>query len=295
MRLQQTVPSLLIVALLATTALGQERAKQQKIENPPQPTLTGLVSIEVEKTRPQGCATPFGPLQPSESCLGPVHNGFNLDWLSRITTFTSQLFTDKGIGFVARADGVVVTSQDLVDGADRISVALQDGRRMSAEVVTVHSGTRTAVLRVEANNLPALTLCEPSGLKPGARLDLKTCLRARCREKGCQHASGIFTGLAKDGEHEGDLLAFFTESVSTLPGAPLLDDGGHVVGLNTHLIVVPEPVGALLQFAYATPIETVRRLVGEVPVRKPEPAFDVLDWDWGWLFPNDSLFRPMQD
>lgn len=300
MRPHQAVSPFLVVVLLTTPALGQETA--QKGIDAPQNAVSGLVSIEVEKAKPQGCAAPpLGPLLQSDGCLDPL-NRLSLDWLFPITPLGQRVVVSKGIGFIARADGVVVTSHDLVVGADRITVILLEGQRRTGKVVSVHPGTNTAVLRIEGNGLPTLAVRGSPELIPGARLSLAICCRLACSKEGCRHAAGAFMGRARSGDLEaGSLIVLFSEALTTLPGGPLLNEKGEVVGLNIRFRPVSLPMtGALpLQFAYATPADTARRLVGEVPFRAPltpKFSFDGLDWDWDSLFPNlDLPLRPFQD
>lgn len=284
MRFQRAVAHL-ISALLVAPAMGQE-------EVTPRTTPTGLVTVEVERTQaPRGCSS-GGPLSASESCRGPDY-GVCLDWLFPVTPCDSP--TEAGLGFVARADGVVVTSRDLVANADEISVILQEGRRIRADLMAVDSATRAALLRIDAEDLPTKRTHTSSALSRGA--PVRTWLPGTCGEGGGQHTTGLFTGFGQ-GEREGELFAVFAGRFNSLPGAPLMDGHGRVVGMVASVVTLPMPVGPPLHVVEAVRVEAIQPLVDEVPTRDPSTprlSLDGLDWDWGSFFPGDPLWQPMQD
>ena len=72
-----------------------------------------------------------------------------------------------GSGVIINAQGYILTNQHVVEAADEIEVALPDGKRLVAKVVGNDPETDLAVLHVDAQNLPAITLAQAENLKVG--------------------------------------------------------------------------------------------------------------------------------
>lgn len=71
-----------------------------------------------------------------------------------------------GSGVIVDADkGYILTNHHVVDGASEIAVTLKDRRRFNAELVGSDKATDVALLRVDASNLTALRLGDPSRLR----------------------------------------------------------------------------------------------------------------------------------
>src|SRR3712207_6511417 len=64
----------------------------------------------------------------------------------------------EGSGFIVRGDGHIFTNYHVVDGADRIDVKLKDGREFQAKLIGADEKTDVAVIKIEANNLPAVQI-----------------------------------------------------------------------------------------------------------------------------------------
>src|SRR5260221_302345 len=83
-----------------------------------------------------------------------------------------------GSGVIFSSSGYVLTNHHVVEAADEIEVALADGRKFLAKVVGADPETDLAVLRLDAENLPAITFgsydalrvgrAEKGGWRPGA-------------------------------------------------------------------------------------------------------------------------------
>src|SRR6059036_4032186 len=73
----------------------------------------------------------------------------------------------KGSGVIIDPRGYVITNNHVIDGAARVQVHLKDGRSFVGEVVGADSQTDVAVIKVDAENLPAASLADSEKLKVG--------------------------------------------------------------------------------------------------------------------------------
>src|SRR2546422_1044652 len=73
----------------------------------------------------------------------------------------------KGSGLIIDRKGYVITNNHVIDGATRVQVHLKDGRTFFGEVVGLDSSTDIAVIKVDADNLPAASLGDSEKLKVG--------------------------------------------------------------------------------------------------------------------------------
>ncbi|HEY8242296.1 MAG TPA: trypsin-like peptidase domain-containing protein, partial [Casimicrobiaceae bacterium] len=72
-----------------------------------------------------------------------------------------------GSGFIIGSEGFIVTNAHVVDGADEVRVRMSDRREFIAKVVGADKRTDVALLRVEAKDLPKVTIGDPDKLKVG--------------------------------------------------------------------------------------------------------------------------------
>ncbi|MBW4439993.1 MAG: trypsin-like peptidase domain-containing protein [Plectolyngbya sp. WJT66-NPBG17] len=161
-----------------------------------------------------------------------------------------------GSGFVISSDGLILTNAHVVSGADTVSVTMKDGRELSGKVVGQDPLTDVAVVRVQANNLPAVSLGNSDALKPGEwaiaignPLGLDNTVTA-----------GIIsaTGRSSSEVRVPDKRVNFIQTDAAInpgnSGGPLLNQRGEVIGMNTAII------GGAQGLGFAVPINTAQRI-----------------------------------
>jgi serine protease Do len=138
-----------------------------------------------------------------------------------------------GSGFLINRNGVVVTNNHVVEGARRIAVVLQDGRRFDADLVGRDGPTDLALVRMKKPpaDLPVAALGDSDQLKVGDWLiavgnpfGLATSV-----------SLGILSATARD-LGAGPYDEFLQTDAAINPGnsgGPLFDLQGRVVGVNT--------------------------------------------------------------
>lgn len=165
-----------------------------------------------------------------------------------------------GSGFIISRDGQIITNAHVVDGSDRVTVTLKDGRRFDGQVVGSDPVTDIAVVRINANNLPTVVLGRSADLQPGQwaiaignPLGLDNTVTA-----------GIISALGRSSGQVGvpdKRVAFIQTDAAINPGnsgGPLLNDRGEVIGVNTAIIQGAQGLG------FAIPIETAQRVAEQL-------------------------------
>jgi serine protease Do/serine protease DegQ len=72
-----------------------------------------------------------------------------------------------GSGVIISADGYILTNNHVIEGADELKVALTDDREFTAKVIGTDPKTDVAVIKIEADKLPSLTLADSDKLRVG--------------------------------------------------------------------------------------------------------------------------------
>lgn len=72
-----------------------------------------------------------------------------------------------GSGVIVTSDGYILTNHHVIDGADELSVALPDNREFKARLIGTDPKTDVAVLKIDAQQLPCLTLADSDKLRVG--------------------------------------------------------------------------------------------------------------------------------
>lgn len=164
-----------------------------------------------------------------------------------------------GSGVIVRGDGVIVTNNHVVDGADALKVVLSDRREFDAKLVVADPRTDLAVLRIEGlqERLSALAFADTRGLQVGDMV------LAIGNPFGLNQTvtSGIISALARTEVGIND-FSFFIQTDAAInrgnSGGALVDMRGDLVGINTAIF---SEGGGSNGIGFAIPSEMVRRVV----------------------------------
>jgi serine protease Do len=139
----------------------------------------------------------------------------------------------QGSGFLISADGLVLTNAHVVDGAKEVTVKLSDHREYKAKVLGADKSSDIAVLKIEAHNLPAVTLGDSDKLGVGDYV------LAIGEPFGLEETATAGIVSAKGRSLPGDgYVPFIQTDAAVNPGnsgGPLFDAGGSVVGINSQI------------------------------------------------------------
>ena len=141
----------------------------------------------------------------------------------------------QGSGVVVDEDGFILTNRHVIFGSDRIQVKFGDRRVMEAQVVGVDSLTDLAVLKVAETNLTPIEWGDSENLEVGSLV------WALGSPFGLERSVtfGILSAKhrsAKIGSHYQDFLQTDAAVNPGNSGGPLVDERGHLVGINTAIV-----------------------------------------------------------
>jgi serine protease Do len=139
-----------------------------------------------------------------------------------------------GSGVVVSSNGYILTNNHVIENAKDIQVALNDGRSFNAKLVGTDAQTDVALLKIDANNLPALTLADSDAVEVG---DVVLAI-GNPFGIGQTVTEGIVS--AKDRVTEGDKDEDFIQTDAAInpgnSGGALVDTQGRLVGINTSIL-----------------------------------------------------------
>ncbi len=172
-----------------------------------------------------------------------------------------HLFRSAGSGVIVDArQGYIVTNAHVVQNASEITVTLQDGRDLKAEVVGSDQASDVAVLRVSAAGLAQMPLGDSS------RLEVGDFVVAIGNPFGLQHTvtSGIVSGLSRTGINPDGYEDFIQTDASINPGnsgGALVNLRGELIGINTEII---SSNGGNVGIGFAIPVNMARTVMDQL-------------------------------
>ena len=162
-----------------------------------------------------------------------------------------------GSGFIISADGFVLTNAHVVEGADEVFVTLTDKREFKAKIIGSDRRTDVALVKIEGNNLPRLTMGDSSKLRVGEWVI------AIGSPFGLENTvtAGIISANSRD---TGDYLPLIQTDVAVNPGnsgGPLINMRGEVIGINSQIY---SRSGGYMGISFAVPIDEAMRVAQQL-------------------------------
>jgi putative serine protease PepD len=180
-----------------------------------------------------------------------------------------------GSGFVVSKDGLIVTNDHVVDGASQVQVKIgTSSQAQDATVVGADPSRDLALLKVDASNLPTLSLGDSSSVGVGDPT------YAIGNPFGLDHTltTGIVSALQRSLQApDGATISGAIQTDAALnpgnSGGPLLDSSGKVIGVNSQ-IQTGSSSGAEagnVGIGFAIPSSTVKSFIAEAKAGKLKP------------------------
>jgi Do/DeqQ family serine protease len=164
-----------------------------------------------------------------------------------------------GSGVIVGADGVIVTNNHVIEGAESFRVVLSDRREYSAELVLADERTDLAVLKIDTDgaSLPTLPYADTRAAQVG---DLVLAI-GNPFGIGQTVTSGILSATARTDVGISDYAFFLQTDAAVNPGnsgGALINARGELVGVNTAIF---SRSGGSNGIGFAIPAEMVKRVV----------------------------------
>lgn len=168
--------------------------------------------------------------------------------------------TGLGSGVIVSPAGFVLTNNHVVEGMDEIDVASNDGKKFRARVVGSDPETDLAVLKLDADNLPAITLGNLARVQVG---DVVLAI-GNPFGVGQTVTMGIVSALGRSGlgitTYE-NLIQTDAAINRGNSGGALVNASGQLIGINTAIL---SPSGGSLGIGFAVPVSTAREVMEQI-------------------------------
>ncbi|WP_374521787.1 Do family serine endopeptidase [Hydrogenophaga sp.] len=164
-----------------------------------------------------------------------------------------------GSGFILDESGVILTNAHVVDGADRVTVKLNDRREFSARVLGSDPLTDIAVLKIDARQLPVVPLGSERDLRVGEWV------LAIGSPFGFQNTATVGVVSAKGRTLPDDSLVPYIQTDAAInpgnSGGPLFSAEGKVVGINAQIF---SHTGGYEGLSFAIPIDIALKVKDQI-------------------------------
>ncbi|MGD2118838.1 MAG: DegQ family serine endoprotease [Chromatiales bacterium] len=164
-----------------------------------------------------------------------------------------------GSGFIISEDGYILTNHHVVSSADEIVVRLTDRREFKAKLIGSDKASDIALIKIEAEDLPTVTLGSATELKVGEWV------LAIGSPFGFDHSvtAGIVSAKGRNLPNE-NYVPFIQTDVAINPGnsgGPLFNLDGEVVGVNSQIY---SRSGGFMGLSFSIPIDLAMNVVEQL-------------------------------
>jgi serine protease DegQ len=168
--------------------------------------------------------------------------------------------SNLGSGVIVSQNGFILTNHHVIEAADEIQVALENGQTLPARVVGTDPETDLAVLKISANALPAITFAESDTLRVG---DWVLAV-GNPFGVGQTVTAGIVSALGRTHLGINTFENFIQTDAAINPGnsgGALVDVAGHLVGVNS---AIYSRTGGSQGIGFAIPVSIARQVMEQI-------------------------------
>jgi len=194
-----------------------------------------------------------------------------------------------GSGVIISTDGYIVTNNHVVEGADELSVTLNERTTYPAKVIGTDPNTDVALIKIEANNLPFIPFGNSDNLKVGEwvlavgnPMNLGTTVTAGIVSAKARNL-GIIDSEKNQNQYQNNpffqqqqqqqpsktakslsIESFIQTDAAVNPGnsgGALVNLKGDLIGINTAIV---SPTGTFAGYSFAIPVNIVAKVVNDI-------------------------------
>ncbi|HKO15646.1 MAG TPA: Do family serine endopeptidase [Gemmatimonadaceae bacterium] len=200
----------------------------------------------------------------------------------------------SGSGFIVSKDGYILTNNHVVADADRVTVQLLDNRTFTAKVIGRDPTTDVAVIKVDASDLPTVSLGDDVNAKVGQwvlaignPLGLDFTVTA-----GIVSARGrTLLGLARERYAIQDYIQTDAAINPGNSGGPLVNIRGEVIGINS---AIASNTGYYAGYGFAIPITLAKQVMDDI-IQYGKVQRAVLGININEVEPNDAQVAGLKE
>ena len=164
-----------------------------------------------------------------------------------------------GSGVIISSDGYIVTNNHVVDGADELTVTLNDNKEFSARIIGADKTTDLALIKIDGKNLPAITIANSDDIKVGEWV------LAVGNPLGLNNTvtAGIVSAKARSLGANGVEAFIQTDAAINRgnSGGALVNTRGELVGINAMLY---SQTGSYSGYGFAIPTTIMNKVVADL-------------------------------
>jgi serine protease Do len=237
-------------ALIGATALifTSSGHAQGSSQNPPLNLKIDSAQVNRDQTLPRSFAPTIQKVGPSVVQVGVtskrnLNEDPDMDFFRRffgnrgfgtIPGPGTQIQRGLGSGVIVSTDGYILTNNHVVENASEIEVTLNDGRHFAGKVIGTDSKTDIALIKINAANLPVVTLADSDGVEVG---DVVLAI-GNPFGIGQTVTAGIVSAIhrAALGNMDEDFIQTDAAINPGNSGGALVDADGRLIGINTAIL-----------------------------------------------------------
>jgi serine protease Do len=225
-----------------------------------------VVSISTERSQRVGGPRTYFRFFGDDD-FGSYFDDFFRDFFGEIP---GREYTQRGLGsgFIIDEAGYILTNQHVVQNADKITVTLPDGRRFEAELKGSDQRSDLAVIKIEAQDLPAVTLGDSDNIQIGQwAMAIGNPYGFAVGSAEPTVTAGIISALNRSlpqSSQRRSYIDLIQTDAAINPGnsgGPLVNIRGEVIGIN---VAIFSPSGGNVGIGFAIPINSAKGILSRL-------------------------------
>ena len=169
-----------------------------------------------------------------------------------------------GSGFIIAEDGYIVTNHHVIEGADDITITLNDQRQFKAEIIGSDQRSDLALLKIDAEGLPTVPFGHVKDVKVGQWVLAIGSPFNLSHSVAAGIVSFVGRSLPPQITGQGNYVSFIQTDVAINPGhsgGPLFNLAGEVIGVNSQIY---SNSGGSIGLSFAIPVDIASNVINQL-------------------------------